>query len=153
MNILIKQYLLGIFLINFSFYAFAESNPESYKKIVCKMEINKKEFDLLSIEIADTEEKRSHGLMNRDQLKPNSGMLFIWKESRVRNFWMKNTFFDLDLFFLNKHGEIVEFHKNAKAFDKTNIKSRKKVMFVLEVKAGEHNFKIGNKLNCDFKNI
>ena len=153
MNILIKQYLLGIFLINFSFYAFAESNPESYKKIVCKMETNKKEFDLLSIEIADTEEKRSHGLMNRDQLKPNSGMLFIWKESRVRNFWMKNTFFDLDLFFLNKHGEIVEFHKNAKAFDKTNIKSRKKVMFVLEVKAGEHNFKIGNKLNCDFKNI
>ena len=153
MNTQIKKYLLGIFLINFSFYAFAESNPESYKKIVCKMEINKKEFDLLSIEIADTEEKRSHGLMNRDQLKPNSGMLFIWKESRVRNFWMKNTFFDLDLFFLNELGEIVEFHKNAKALDETNIKSREKVMFVLEVKAGEHNFKIGNKLNCDFKKI
>ena len=153
MNILIKQYLLGIFLINFSFYAFAESNPEFYKKIVCKMETNKKNSHLLSIEIADTEEKRSHGLMNRDQLKPNSGMLFIWKESRVRNFWMKNTFFDLDLFFLNELGEIVEFHKNAKALDETNIKSREKVMFVLEVKAGEHNFKIGNKLNCDFKKI
>ena len=153
MNTQIKKYLLGIFLINFYFYAFAESNPEFYKKIVCKMETNKKKSHLLSIEIADTEEKRSHGLMNRDQLKPNSGMLFIWKESRVRNFWMKNTFFDLDLFFLNELGEIVEFHKNAKALDETNIKSREKVMFVLEVKAGEHNFKIGNKLNCDFKKI
>tara|TARA_Y100000991_G_C21957813_1_gene342950 strand:+ start:483 stop:944 length:462 start_codon:yes stop_codon:yes gene_type:complete len=153
MNTQIKKYLLGFFLINFSFYAFADSNPEFYKKIVCKMETNKKNSHLLSIEIADTEEKRSHGLMNRDQLKPNSGMLFIWKESRVRNFWMKNTFFDLDLFFLNELGEIVEFHKNAKALDETNIKSREKVMFVLEVKAGEHNFKIGNKLNCDFKKI
>ena len=153
MNTQIKKYLLGFFLTNFSFYAFADSNPEFYKKIVCKMETNKKNSHLLSIEIADTEEKRSHGLMNRDQLKPNSGMLFIWKESRVRNFWMKNTFFDLDLFFLNELGEIVEFHKNAKALDETNIKSREKVMFVLEVKAGEHNFKIGNKLNCDFKKI
>ncbi|MDC0227369.1 DUF192 domain-containing protein [Alphaproteobacteria bacterium] len=150
MKTLIKTYLLGIFLIKFSLYAFAESNPKSYKKIVCKIEINKKLSHLLSIEIADTEEKRSHGLMNRDELKPNSGMLFIWKESRVRNFWMKNTFFDLDLFFLNKYGEIIEFHKNAKAFDKTNIKSRKKAMFVLEVKAGKHDFKLGNKLTCNF---
>ena len=153
MKTLIKLFLLGIFLTNFSFYTFAESNPKSYKKIVCKMEINKKLSHLLSIEIADTEEKRSHGLMNRNELKPNSGMLFIWKESRVRNFWMKNTFFDLDLFFLNKHGEIVEFYKNARAFDKTNIKSREKVMFVLEVKAGEHDFKLGNKLICNFKGI
>ena len=153
MNIIIKLPLLGIFLINFCFYAFANSNPKTLQKIVCKMEINKKKSKLLSIEIADTEEKRSHGLMNRDQLKPNSGMLFIWKESRVRNFWMKNTFFDLDLFFLNEHGEIVEFYKNARAFDKTNIKSREKVMFVLEVKAGEHDFKLGNKLICNFKGI
>ena len=153
MKTLIKPFLLGIFLTNFSFYTFAESNPKSYKKIVCKMEINKKLSHLLSIEIADTEEKRSHGLMNRNELKPNSGMLFIWKESRVRNFWMKNTFFDLDLFFLNKHGEIVEFYKNARAFDKTNIKSREKVMFVLEVKAGENDFKLGNKLICNFKGI
>lgn len=153
MKTLIKNYLLGVFLINFSFCAFAESNPKSYKKIVCKMEMNKKLSHLLSIEIADTKEKRSHGLMNRDELKPNSGMLFIWKESRVRNFWMKNTFFDLDLFFLNENGEIIEFHKNAKAFDKTNIKSRRKVMFVLEVKAGEHDFKLGNKLICNFKDI
>jgi len=83
-------------------------------------------------------------------MKSNSGMLFVWKDRQIRNFWMKNTHFNLDLFFLNNHGEIIEIYKNAKAFDETNIKSKEKVKYVLEMNAGEQNFKIGNKLKCNF---
>ena len=71
--------------------------------------------------------------MNRKDMKPSSGMLFIWKDSQIRNFWMKNTHFNLDLFFLNKQGEIVEIYKNAKAFDETSIKSQNEVNFVVEL--------------------
>ena len=57
--------------------------------------------------VADTYEKRKYGLMNREYIKSNSGMLFIWKDLEKRIFWMKNTYFDLDLFFLGKEGQVI----------------------------------------------
>ena len=146
----IKTYLLGIFLIILSETVWAESNRPIFKQIVCFINVNKNNPQELSLDLADNEQKRSYGLMNREDMRPNSGMLFIWKDSQIRNFWMKNTHFNLDLFFLNNHGEIIEIYKNAKAFDETNIKSKEKVKYVLEMNAGEQNFQIGNKLKCNF---
>ena len=146
----IKTNLLGIFLIVLSEIVWAESNRQVFKQIVCFINVNKNNPQELSLDLADNEQKRSYGLMNREDMRPNSGMLFIWKDSQIRNFWMKNTHFNLDLFFLNNHGEIIEIYKNAKAFDETNIKSKEKVKYVLEMNAGEQNFQIGNKLKCNF---
>ena len=146
----IKTNLFGIFLIILSETVWAESNRPVFKQIVCFINVNKNNPQELSLDLADNEQKRSYGLMNREDMRPNSGMLFIWKDSQIRNFWMKNTHFNLDLFFLNNHGEIIEIYKNAKAFDETNIKSKEKVKYVLEMSAGEQNFQIGNKLKCNF---
>ena len=55
----------------------------------------------LVLEIADTPKKRQHGLMRREQLKKDRGMLFIWENEATRCFWMKNTPIDLDIAFLN----------------------------------------------------
>ena len=150
MLIIIKTKLLGFFLIILPETVLAESNRPVFKQIVCSINVNKNNTQELSLDIADNEKKRSYGLMNREDMKPNSGMLFVWKDSQIRNFWMKNTHFNLDLFFLNNHGEIIEIYKNAKAFDETNIKSKEKVKYVLEMNAGEQNFQIGNKLKCNF---
>jgi len=146
----IKTNLLGFFLIILPETVWAESNRPVFKQIVCSINVNKNNPQELSLDLADNEQKRSYGLMNREDMRPNSGMLFIWKDSQIRNFWMKNTYFNLDLFFLNEQGEIIEIYKNAKAFDETNIKSKEKVKYVLEMNAGEQNFKIGNKLKCNF---
>ena len=146
----IKITLLGIFLTISPVTVLAESNRPVFKQIVCSINVNKNNPQELSLDIADNKQKRSYGLMNREDMRPNSGMLFIWKDSQIRNFWMKNTYFNLDLFFLNNHGEIIEIYKNAKAFDETNIKSKEKVKYVLEMNAGEQNFQIGNKLICNF---
>ena len=146
----IKTNLLGFFLIILSETVWAESNRPVFKQILCSINVNKNNPQELSLYIADNEQKRSYGLMNREDIRPNQGMLFIWKDSQIRNFWMKNTYFNLDLFFLNNHGEIIEIYKNAKAFDETNIKSKEKVKYVLEMNAGEQNFQIGNKLKCNF---
>ena len=146
----IKTNLLGFFLIILPETVWAESNRPVFKQIVCSINVNKNNPQELSLDIADNKQKRSYGLMNREDMRPNSGMLFIWKDSQIRNFWMKNTYFNLDLFFLNNHGEIIEIYKNAKAFDETNIKSKEKVKYVLEMNAGEQNFQIGNKLKCNF---
>ena len=146
----IKITMLAIFLNISPVIVLAESNRPVFKQILCTIKVNKNNSQELSIELADTVHKRSYGLMNREDMKSNSGMLFIWKDRQIRNFWMKNTYFNLDLFFLNDQGKIIEIYKNAKAFDETNIKSKEKVKYVLEMKAGEQNFKIGNKLICNF---
>ena len=145
-----KIIMLGFFLTLSEGTAYSESNHPIFKQIVCTVKVNKINPRELSIELADTEYKRSYGLMNREDMKSNSGMLFVWKDRQIRNFWMKNTHFNLDLFFLNNQGEIIEIYKNAKAFDERNIKSKEKVKYVLEMNAGEQNFKIGNKLKCNF---
>ena len=146
----IKIIVLGFFLILSQGTANSESYRPVFKQILCTVQANKNNPQELSVELADNEHKRSYGLMNREDMKSNSGMLFIWKDNQIRNFWMKNTHFNLDIFFLNNHGEIIEIYKNAKAFDETNIKSKEKVKYVLEMKAGEQNFQIGNKLKCNF---
>ncbi len=149
----VKTVLLGFFLIILSNTVFTENNHPVFKKIMCSINVNKKNPQELSLDIADNELKRSYGLMNRRYMKPNSGMLFIWKDNQIRNFWMKNTHFNLDLYFLNKQGEIIEIYKNAKAFDETNIKSQNKVNFVVELKSGEYPLMIGDKFNCLFKDL
>ena len=149
----IKITLLGLFLIILSDPVFTERNSPIFKQIACSINVNKNNLQKLYLDIADNKQKRTYGLMNRKDMKSNSGMLFIWKDSQIRNFWMKNTHFNLDLFFLNKQGEIIEIYKNAKAFDETNIKSQNKVNFVVELKSGEYPLMIGDKFNCLFKDL
>ncbi len=148
----IKIAILGIFLTILPSKFYAEINSPIFKQIVCSVNVGNNAQKLF-LEIADNEQKRSYGLMNREDMKYNSGMLFIWKGRQIRNFWMKNTHFNLDLFFLNNQGEIIEVYKNAKAFDETNIKSQNEVNFVVELKSGEYPLLIGDKFNCPFKEL
>ena len=148
MNFFLKLIILGVFLITYSSFLLASLNTPIFSNIECEITLENDKSKLLILDIADNFEKRSQGLMNRKKLEPNSGMLFIWEDSKIRNFWMKNTYFNLDLFFINDQGTIVEIYKNAKAFDETNIISKEKAKFVLEMNAGDIHAKIGDNLTC-----
>ena len=152
MVINIKIILIGFFLIFLSNLLFAENNRPVFKQIICSICTNKNNPQKLSLYVADNEHKRSYGLMNRKDIKSNSGMLFIWEDRQIRHFWMKNTHFNLDLYFLDNQGKIIEIYKNANAFDETIIKSRNKVNLVVELKSGRYPLIIGDKFNCPFKN-
>ena len=56
----------------------------------------------LDLEIANTDSKRKRGLMFRDQLGQNQGMIFIWSDSDTRCMWMKNTIIPLSVAYLSK---------------------------------------------------
>ena len=144
-----KKVLLGFFLIYTCSIISANASIPIFQKVYCAIKINKK-YSKLFLEVADTFEKRKYGLMNREYIKPNSGMLFIWKDLEKRTFWMKNTYFDLDLFFLGKEGQVLEIYRNAKAFNEDQISSKEKAMFVLELNAGKHQIKIGDQLDCAY---
>mgnify|MGYP001380658876 CR=1 FL=1 len=148
MNLLSKLIVLGFFLINFSVVVLGNINDTIFKHIQCEIKFGNHKSKFISLDIADTFEKRSYGLMNRKKIETNAGMLFIWEDSEIREFWMKNTYFNLDLFFINKDGVIVEVFKNAKAFDEKKIISKEKVKFVLEMKAGDIKASVGDNLIC-----
>jgi len=144
-----KKALLGFFLIYTCSIISANASIPVFQKVYCAIKINKK-YSKLFLEVADTFQKRKYGLMNREYIKPNSGMLFIWKDLEKRTFWMKNTYFDLDLFFLGKEGQVLEIYRNAKAYNEDQISSKEKAMFVLELNAGKHQIKIGDQLDCAY---
>jgi len=61
----------------------------------------------LSIEVADTPVERSIGLMNRESLPADAGMLFDFQADVQVGFWMKNTLIPLSIAFIDKDGIIV----------------------------------------------
>jgi len=90
----------------------------------------------LDIEIADTDFDVQTGLMYRNSMKNNQGMLFVFNDETERFFYMKNTKFPLDLIFINTNNNIVSFHKNAKPFNEVPLPSKVPAKYVLEVNAG-----------------
>ena len=61
-------------------------------------------------EIADSPEEITTGLMFRESLGKGDGMLFVFPDSAVRNFWMKNTIIPLDMIFIAENMTIVKIH-------------------------------------------
>lgn len=59
------------------------------------------------VEIADTPSERATGLMNRESLEEDQGMLFVFPEAQMMRFWMKNTLIPLDIIFFNAEGESI----------------------------------------------
>lgn len=104
----------------------------------------------ITIEIAENRQERNLGLMNRKDLRNNNGMLFIYKTSYKRFFWMKNTYIPLDIIYVNENFLIVSIQKNAKPLDESKYPSYKKAMYVVEVNAGfcgKHNIRVGDSIS------
>jgi uncharacterized membrane protein (UPF0127 family) len=111
--------------------------------------INKYPFDLY---VALTDYEIQKGLMFVKELNENLGMIFIFDEPQIKNFWMKNTFIPLDILFINEHCQIVKIHKCANPLDETMISSETSVKYVIELKCGivdKYNIKIGDTISSN----
>ena len=86
-------------------------------------------------EIADTPALRERGLMGRDSLPENHGMLFVYADEQVRSFWMRNTPIALDIAFIDRNGSIVNIETMEPQTDETTV-SVSPVMYALEMSAG-----------------
>lgn len=90
----------------------------------------------IDVEIAETDETRHLGLMFRDKMEENQGMLFIFDKEEPQGFYMRNTLIPLDIIFINSKKKIVKIHKNAKPLDETDLPSMKPTLYVVEVNGG-----------------
>lgn len=94
--------------------------------------------DLLPVtaDVADTDESRATGLMYVYQMPEDEGMLFVFDDDQTRSFWMKNTFIQLDMLFINSAGSIVDINERAQPQSTTSYASRAPAKYVLEVNGG-----------------
>lgn len=88
-----------------------------------------------TVEIADTPELRQQGLMFRDELAPDAGMLFVFPDARTRSFWMKDTSIPLSIAYIAADGRILEMY-DMEPFSLQPVRSRFPARFALEVNQG-----------------
>ncbi|GAB4242831.1 MAG: hypothetical protein OHK005_06810 [Candidatus Methylacidiphilales bacterium] len=87
----------------------------------------------LQAEVAVTPAEQARGLMFRDTLPTNAGMLFVFPEPRRASFWMRNTSLPLSIAYLGRDGTILEIY-DLEPFNETPVVSQsQEVWFALEV--------------------
>jgi uncharacterized membrane protein (UPF0127 family) len=88
------------------------------------------------VELARTEPEREKGLMYRDHLAPDAGMLFLFERSSVQTFWMKNTLIPLDMIFIATDHSIAGVVANAQPLTLTARSVNEPSQYVLEIGGG-----------------
>ena len=88
------------------------------------------------VEIADDDAERQRGLMERQPLADDRGMLFQFPDVAERGFWMRNTPSPLDIIYIDPRGRIVSIAKNATPNSDAVIPSNGPASGVLELRAG-----------------
>src|ERR1044072_4630230 len=90
----------------------------------------------IDVEMAETDDERAKGLMDRKSMSDDQGMLFIFQTAEEQSFWMKNTYISLDIIYVGEDKEIVSVRKYAPPLSEESLPSFKKAMYVVEVNAG-----------------
>jgi uncharacterized membrane protein (UPF0127 family) len=104
---------------------------------------------IVQVEIADTAAARELGLMYRQHLGKDAGMLFIFKQPQQLTFWMKNTEIPLDMIFAGADGIVVGIIANAEPFSERQLSVDGDSQYVLEVNGGfaqRHEIRPGDRL-------
>lgn len=89
-----------------------------------------------TVEIADTPDAIREGLMFRESLAPDAGMLFDFGEVRPASMWMKNTLISLDMLFMNENGQVIAIARNAVPGSQRSLGPGVPVRAVLEIPGG-----------------
>lgn len=96
------------------------------------MQIGSKSFTL---EIANTPGTREYGLMRRDSMPQDHGMIFVFDHEQRLGFYMKNTRIPLDIIYINAAGKVVSI-KQMKPYDLTTTPSDAPAKWAIELNQG-----------------
>ena len=110
-----------------------------------------------SVEIADTSEKQALGLMFRDEMADDHGMIFVFKNEAPRSFWMKNCRIPLDIMYFDKDLKMISASLNTppcKTAQCPSYPSKGPAKYVLELNAGmatKLGIGVGDQLTLDLE--
>jgi len=141
-KIILLLILLPSFLLGFGERAYSQGEGKPSVQLTIK---GKK----IRVEVARTEEEKSQGLMFRDKLAPDEGMLFIYEREDFLSFWMKNTPLPLSIAFLDQRGKIVDI-QDMEPFNLRTHTSARPALFALEMNQGwfrRNGIKVGDVMS------
>lgn len=147
-----KVVFLIIILILFLILEFFLMNKENKQQPqVCFKD------NCFNVELVTTLEEQKRGLMFREDLASDEGMLFVYDKEKELGFWMKNTLIPLDIIWINENKEVVFISRKAQPCQDENcptIKPGIKAKYVLEINggmAGKIDLNVGDKVIFDIK--
>jgi uncharacterized membrane protein (UPF0127 family) len=105
----------------------------------------------VTAEVARTEADRARGLMWRERLGDDEGMLFVFPETADHTFWMRNTLIPLDMIFVDEHGLVTGVVARATPHSE-EPRSAGRSRWVLEVNGGwaeAHGVRPGDRVSIE----
>jgi len=143
-----KIMILFLLVLLVLIYTLANPSVSEKENEISSVEILGKS---INVEIADEYDELREGLMFRESLAEDSGMLFIFGDEEIRSFWMKNTLIPLDMIFIDENFVIVGIEGAVPCEEDPcpSYNSKKPAKYVLEVNAGyvkEVGIKIGDEV-------
>ena len=145
---------LSFLIYGFCLLLLSASCSSKSKLPVKKLTLTNSEGKEIAVkaEIASTFEERRNGFMFRQDIPDGTGMLFIFEEEQVLDFWMKNTPHPLSIAYIDRNGKIRDI-LDMTPYSLENVTSSTKVLYALEVPQGwfgKVNVRTGDKLKLDF---
>lgn len=104
----------------------------------------------IDLEIADTEERITRGLMHRPNMPDTEGMLFVFPDMAPRSFWMRNTLVSLDIIFVDNFNQIVSIQEKTTPRSEQSLPSGKPAQYVVEVLGGfceKYGVQVGDRVS------
>ncbi len=114
-----------------------------------ELEIENRQLVTLKVEVASQPKEQQMGMMFRESLPDDAGMLFLFPTQRHQSFWMRNTLLPLDLFFIDSSWNVVGVVENAEPLTESPREIDADSQYVLEVNAGfakKYGFGAGTKV-------
>lgn len=105
--------------------------------------------ETLFVELAQDDEKRERGLMFRETLPQDQGMLFIFDFEQPLSFWMRNTFIPLDIAFVDGSGVIVDIQQMQPLDETKSYVSSRPALYAIEANQGwfaNHGIEVGDQV-------
>ena len=116
--------------------ASVERSPAGLEQVRLTISTAKGATHPFLVEVAASPEEQAQGLMNRQELGPDRGMIFPMAPPREASFWMKNTLIPLDMLFVRSDGTIARIEQNAVPLNLQPVVSGEPVAAVLELAGG-----------------
>jgi hypothetical protein len=114
---------------------------------------------IITAELAVSDAERARGLMDREKINPDQGMLFVFVDAGVHSMWMKNMLIPLDFLWLDNEQRIVHIEENIPPCERDpcpSYASKIPAMYVLELKAGsikQNELKLYDKVDFVLKDF
>lgn len=111
-------------------------DPRVLERMTLAIETASGELHAFDVEVARTVTERARGLMFRESMPPDAGMLFVYPGEQQIRMWMKNTLIPLDMVFVDSEGRILEIAENTEPLSETVIASSGPARAVIELNGG-----------------